>query len=478
MKCEYIIPTYLATSLTYGYENDNLLNKQDARYVLFIDMGYIITSITVVKYTKGKCKILSNSSSTKLGGRMIDKIILDEFQKEILEKNSVNIYDQFEQYVKVRNAAIKAKEQLANEGIDSVAILFEGLLPNNEDYETTLCLNTLLGKNVFLSQLTELIDKAIIRATLTENDIKILIPTLAGGSMRIPGIKNYITQHFEEKYKNKIQFNNTLNLEQNQSFGCCYYAAMKLKKWDYEVEDTVENTVAVNDNISFPLKQDDYYKKIYKIEQLLEQKDREKEETLAEEQKKMELKNMQSDFEESLYYIIIYYIYRTTFKKRVNIKSKLTSFLNFEKDITTIEDKYNGDKDNINNLKECSTLLATKSGNFETLTMLDEKFNSIKKEIIECENLINSNDNINGITDYQLQIENYKKVIEQYPQGKIDEKNYKFKHKEFSDIFDKLVEIYNNLNKIINQTKEQKNCDDLFHQLSNLMYFIYIYIII
>lgn len=178
-----------------------------------------------------------------------------------------------------------------------------------------------------------------------------------------------------------------------------------------------------------------------------------------------------------IYYLFyLLYIYRTTFKKRVNQKSKITTFSNFEKDITTIEDKYNGDKDNINNLKECSTLLASKSGNFETLTMLDEKFNSIKKEIIECENLINSNDNINGIMDYQLQIENYKKVIEQYPQGKIDEKNYIFKHKEFSDIFDKLVEIYNNLNKIINQTKEQKKCDDLFHQLSNLMYIFYFHI--
>lgn len=303
MKCEFIIPSYLATSLTYGYENNNLLNKQDSRYVLFIDMGYIITSITVVKYTKGKCKILSNSSSTKLGGRMIDKIILDEFQKEILEKYTVNIYNDFEQYVKVRNAAIKAKEQLSDEGIDSVPILFEGLLPNNEDYETNLCLNTLLAKNVFLSQLTELIDKAIIRSGLVDEQIKVLIPTLAGGSMRIPAIQNYITQHFEEKYKNKVVFNNTLNLEQNQSFGCCYYGAMMLRRWEYEVEDTVENVDDNNNNIINPMKQrdDDYYKTIYKIELTLQQKDKEKLATLAEEEKKQELRNMQSDFEESLY---------------------------------------------------------------------------------------------------------------------------------------------------------------------------------
>lgn len=49
LKCDNIIPTYVATSLVLGYENN--IEKKESKLILLIEMGYSETSCSIIKYT-------------------------------------------------------------------------------------------------------------------------------------------------------------------------------------------------------------------------------------------------------------------------------------------------------------------------------------------------------------------------------------------------------------------------------------------
>lgn len=46
----YIIPEYLSAALTYGYENNSYIN--DYRIICIVDMGYLNTSYSILRYDK------------------------------------------------------------------------------------------------------------------------------------------------------------------------------------------------------------------------------------------------------------------------------------------------------------------------------------------------------------------------------------------------------------------------------------------
>lgn len=53
MKPTTIIPEHVASALTYAYEinNDIINNLPHKQIVLLVDMGYVNTNFTVIRYT-------------------------------------------------------------------------------------------------------------------------------------------------------------------------------------------------------------------------------------------------------------------------------------------------------------------------------------------------------------------------------------------------------------------------------------------
>lgn len=88
--------------------------------VLIVDIGYLNTTLSLNKYKRSTLEIMNNILIENLGGKEIDNIMLEYFDKLIKDSCHVNIYDMPRYYLKVKSEIIKLKESLSNQITNSV----------------------------------------------------------------------------------------------------------------------------------------------------------------------------------------------------------------------------------------------------------------------------------------------------------------------------------------------------------------------
>lgn len=126
LKNVELLPEYIANGLCYGYENDNniVVNHID-QYIVIVDMGNACTTSTVYKFSEHKMEILS-TSYRKIGGRNIDKYLIDLIYGKIKESHDdvSELKDDVTLYSKIKNSVIVSKEKLSADGADTVYIIY------------------------------------------------------------------------------------------------------------------------------------------------------------------------------------------------------------------------------------------------------------------------------------------------------------------------------------------------------------------
>lgn len=107
----FIFLTYLISlaALQYGIYKTNL-SETEATNVLFVDVGYTNTSVSVVEFLKGKLRVIATAYDRTLGGRDFDQILVDHFVKEFSTKFKIDIASNQKALIRMEVACEKLKK--------------------------------------------------------------------------------------------------------------------------------------------------------------------------------------------------------------------------------------------------------------------------------------------------------------------------------------------------------------------------------
>lgn len=239
-KCTAVIPECTATALAYGIMNLQRLNTEEKdTIVLFVDMGYISASASVVKYSKNSLTVLANEFDSSLGGRLIDEIVSDFIAEAFVQKYHEDPRKTPKSLLKLRKAAEKCKLSLSPQGVSHAEVDVESLM-NDIDFHTRMQLtdleNGIKAKNI-PQRLTSIIEKALKSAGISDLS-EINSTEITGGSIRIPLLKKTVAEflHYDLTVIN-YGLSTTLNMDECIAIGCTYYNAIGNGKWKYEVNE-------------------------------------------------------------------------------------------------------------------------------------------------------------------------------------------------------------------------------------------------
>merc|ERR550537_27660 len=102
---------HAAAALAYGITKPDL--TADARHVMIVDWGQANLSAAVCSFVKGKVEVLSTAFDRAVGGRDLDKIIVDYFCEEFKAKTKVDLREKPRSLVKLRAQCEKVKKTLS-----------------------------------------------------------------------------------------------------------------------------------------------------------------------------------------------------------------------------------------------------------------------------------------------------------------------------------------------------------------------------
>ncbi len=102
---------HAAAALAYGITKPDL--TAEPRNVLIVDWGQANLSAAVCSFVKGKVEVLSTAFDRALGGRDLDKIIVDYFCEEFKAKTKVDLREKPKALVKLRAQCEKVKKTLS-----------------------------------------------------------------------------------------------------------------------------------------------------------------------------------------------------------------------------------------------------------------------------------------------------------------------------------------------------------------------------
>lgn len=239
MKNYEIIPDYISSSLAYAYENSSNINN-GKEIILMIEMGYINTNCTLIRYCKNKMTII-NTISYKIGGRDIDKLLIEYiYEKMKKEEENVNDLDKDTRlYWKIEDAVINCKEKLSADGAASVLLTVDSYY-NDEDFQIELScdeIKNIIHQNYIDKNLINIINGCYSDDELEDGEKELLNVLIIGGSLRIPYLKQVVLDYLKD-INGKTQLKQTLNMNECNSLGCSYYYKMKSGEWNYQIIDT------------------------------------------------------------------------------------------------------------------------------------------------------------------------------------------------------------------------------------------------
>lgn len=102
-----------AVALSYGfYKNDLPAVEEKSRNVIFVDIGHAGMQVSACAFNKGKLKMLA-SGWDQVGGRDIELILADHFNKEFQTKYKINARNNPRAFLRLLTEVEKLKKQMS-----------------------------------------------------------------------------------------------------------------------------------------------------------------------------------------------------------------------------------------------------------------------------------------------------------------------------------------------------------------------------
>jgi len=233
-----IINDTSALALAYGKTKSDLPeDPRSARLVVFVDVGCGGLQSCLAAVSKHGASLLASSTSTKTGGKFLDRALLDFTITEIEAKYSCEVRNNRKAVNKLRLAVEKIKKQMSANST-KLPLQIENLC---EDLDVNLSLDRAKFEELIQPDLAEV--KRTLSILLDSTTVKkeqIDSVELVGGSSRIPAVRQIIQDLFG------LQPSYSLNADEGVSKGCGLQAAANSNKFrtkPFNIEEVVTDAI-------------------------------------------------------------------------------------------------------------------------------------------------------------------------------------------------------------------------------------------
>jgi len=210
-----LISDHAASALQYGIYKTNL-SETEATNVLFVDVGYTNTSVSVVEFLKGKLRVLATAYDRTLGGRDFDQILVDHFVKEFSAKFKIDIASNQKALIRMEVACEKLKKVLNT--VPEAPINIDSLM-NDVDVRGSM------KRADYEAMTTPLVDRisAVVQRAVESSKIpvdKLFAIEITGGATRLQAVQTKLAEYL------KRDLSKTLNQEESVARGCALQCAI------------------------------------------------------------------------------------------------------------------------------------------------------------------------------------------------------------------------------------------------------------
>lgn len=220
-----------AVALSYGLSGRQL-PKDTPQKVLFLDMGYAHTQVSVAAIQDGKLNILAHNVDRHLGGREFDEMLTQHLVQYIKTKYKMDPTTEFKPMIKLRRESERIKVTLSA----NVKVPFNlEYFMNDKDVNGTIDRPEFdaLATKTLLPRLTDLIKATLDKAKVKKEELFSI--EVVGGSVRIPIVQKYLTDYFGR------ELSKTCDGDESVARGCALMCAMispTFRVKEFQVEDS------------------------------------------------------------------------------------------------------------------------------------------------------------------------------------------------------------------------------------------------
>lgn len=189
LNCLKVTNDSTAIALSYGIFKSakKLFSETEAIHVMFIDLGYSGSCVSVVDFIQGNMHVRSSVCDRQLGGRDFDDVIIDLMTSTFQKKTGVNVRGNKKAYLKMQASAEKAKKVLSPAGVNEANISVE-CLHEDKDLTMNLTKEEFETRSAHLvARLEPMVFQALHDAGLTRDQVREV--EIVGGTSRINIVK-------------------------------------------------------------------------------------------------------------------------------------------------------------------------------------------------------------------------------------------------------------------------------------------------
>jgi len=206
-----------ATALGYGITKSDLPEADNPKHVVFVDVGHSSLSTAVVAFSKGQLTVKSTAFDTKVGGRYIDRALVNHFAEQFKTKYKIDVLSNPKATFRLTAGCDKVKKILSANteaplNVESIMNDIDASSNmNREQYETLIA--------SVLERIPAPLAQALQDAGLSLEQIDAV--ELVGGCTRIPAVRAKIQSIFPGKV-----LSTTLNQDEAIARGAAFACAM------------------------------------------------------------------------------------------------------------------------------------------------------------------------------------------------------------------------------------------------------------
>ena len=249
IHCIRLMNEHTAVALGYGIFKSarNEFSATEPSLVMFVDMGQSQFSAAVASFIQGKLSILSSAYDPNLGGRDFDTAIAGWLADRFHEKTNLDARANPKAWIKLMEAAEKAKKTLSPVGVTEARVNVECLLDDRD-------LSVSITRDVFEELSQPLVERVapVIQQALAEAGIDpehLTDVEIVGGATRVKGVKRAISDAVGRSgLPPNFGLSTTLNADEAVSRGCalqCAILSPRFKVKPFEIHDVVNHPVSV-----------------------------------------------------------------------------------------------------------------------------------------------------------------------------------------------------------------------------------------
>ena len=230
-----------ATALGYGIYRAHEFDETVPVNVAFVSMGHSHFSCTIASFTRQQLTILSEITDRTVGGRNLDRLLMEHFAADFSKKNKgLDPLANAKSRYKIEEAVTKMKKILSANS--EAAINIECLLEEKDMSAVVQRADLEEMALPLVPKIQAVITAALHAAGLNVEDIANV--EIVGGCSRIPFVQKTVSESFGDK-----ELSRTLNADECVARGCALQAAILsplFKVREFGVTDYTHHPISVS----------------------------------------------------------------------------------------------------------------------------------------------------------------------------------------------------------------------------------------